>query len=302
MGVERSERGHKGGELMTSYLPVNSVLRSLEVLKILNRQRVSTVNHIHQVTGLPKPTVVRLLETLIAAGYVSREESDKGYRVTSQVAALSCGFHGAPLAVEAGRPWSQELTRVHKWPAAIAVPSGNAVVVCDTTCGESPMAPYHALIYKRMGLVTTALGRAYLAFCPPEERRLTMRLLENSSHPDSKIMVSRGMVEHVIFATQKMQFAERIGLKASDTSSSIAVPIYEHGNGNILATIGITYYTRAVRRKEVIERYVPHLKAASAAITESIVRMKTALEAEKAACSGREKPRPAMPSEIPECA
>src|SRR5690606_25447673 len=145
---------------MASYMPVNSVLRSLEVLRILNRQRVSSVDLIHQLTGLPKPTIVRLLETLIAAGYVSKEVRDKGYRVTSQVNALSCGFHGAPLAVEAGRPWAQELTRVHKWPAAIAVPDGNAVLVCDTTSGESPMAPYHGLIHKKLGLITKALGRA----------------------------------------------------------------------------------------------------------------------------------------------
>ncbi|MGV0816632.1 helix-turn-helix domain-containing protein [Martelella sp. AMO21009] len=266
---------------MNSYMPVNSVLRSLEVLKILNRQRVSSVDHIHRVSGLPKPTVVRLLETLIEAGYVSKRESDKGYRVTSQVAALSCGFHGAPLAVEAGRPWAQELTRVHKWPVAIAVPNGNAVMVCDTTCGESPMAPYHALIYKRMGLVTTALGRAYLAFCPPEERRLTMQLLKNSSHPDSEIMELSDMVDHVIRVTQKMRFAERIGVKASEPSSSVAVPIYGHDEGKILATIGMTYYTRAVRREDVLKRYVPQLKAASSAITESIKRMSNALDAER---------------------
>ncbi|MAU22145.1 MAG: IclR family transcriptional regulator [Martelella sp.] len=271
---------------MNSYLPVNSVLRSLEVLKILNRQRVSSVDHIHRVSGLPKPTVVRLLETLIEAGYVSKRESDKGYRVTSQVAALSCGFHGAPLAVEAGRPWAQELTRVHKWPVAIAVPNGNAVMVCDTTCGESPMAPYHALIYKRMGLVTTALGRAYLAFCPPEERRLTMQLLKNSSHPDSEIMELSDMVDHVIRVTQKMRFAERIGVKASEPSSSVAVPIYGHDEGKILATIGMTYYTRAVRREDVLKRYVPQLKAASAAITESIKRMSNALDTERAEWPG----------------
>lgn len=279
---------------MTSYAPVNSVLRTLEVLKILNRQRVSSVDHIHQVTHLPKPTIVRLLETLIAAGYVSKEDRDKGYRITSQVTALSCGFHGAPLAVEMGRPWAQELTRVHRWPAAIAVPDGNAVVVCDTTCHDSPMAPYHALINKRMGLVNTALGRAYLAFCPPEERRLTMRLLETSSHPDDRIMGSPGMVEQLIRSTQKNQFAERMGSMTSDQSSSVAVPIYEYGKSKILATIGMTYYTSAVRRDDVVNRYVPHLRKASAAISESIVRMKQTLEAEKAACSEEfdERPRP----------
>jgi len=276
---------------MTSYLPVNSVLRAFEVLKILNRQRVSSVDHIHQVSRLPKSTIVRLLETLMAAGFVSKEERDKGYRITSQVAALSCGFHGAPLVVEAGRPWTQELTRVHHWPVAIAVPDGNAVVVCDTTCGEAPMAPYHALIYKRLGLVTMALGRAYLAFCQSEERRLTMQLLETSLHPDSKMMDSPGMIDQLIGQTQKMEFAERDGSTTSDASSSVAVPIFEYGTGKVLATIGMTYYTSAVRRDDVLQRYVPHLKAAAAAISESIARMATALEAEKAACA-----KPRLPS------
>lgn len=270
---------------MTSYMPVNSVLRSLDVLKVLNRQRVSSIEQIHQATALPKPTIVRLLETLIVAGYVSKEERDKGYRVTSQVNALSCGFHGAPLAVEAGRPWTQELTRVHKWPAAIAVPDGNAVVVYDTTCGESPMAPYHAIIHKRLGLVSMALGRAYLAFCPPEERRLTMRLLETSSHPDSDLMGAPGHIEQLIRTSQCAQFAERSGARTNEASSSVAVPIYELGKGNVLATIGITYYSSAVSREEIVEKYVPHLQAASAGISETIVRLTAALEAKKAAAT-----------------
>lgn len=271
---------------MTSYLPVNSVLRSLEVLKILNRQRVSSVEHIHQQTGLPKPTIVRLLETLMAAGYVSKEERERGYRVTSQVNALSCGFHGAPLAVEAGRPWAQELTRVYKWPAAIAVPDGNAVVVCDTTSGESPMTPYHGLINKRLGLVTKALGRAYLAFCPAEERRLTMRLLQTSDHPDREIMKSPGVIEQLIRTTQRTRFAERVSATVDDASSSVAVPIYEHGKRKILATIGLTYYTSAVRREDVLDNYVPHLQAASAGISETIARMNQTLEEDKMRSAG----------------
>src|SRR5690606_29472148 len=62
-------------------------------LVVLNQQCVSTVHDIHRATGMPKPTIVRLLETLIAAGFVSRIPDGKGYQVTSQVSALSCGFH-----------------------------------------------------------------------------------------------------------------------------------------------------------------------------------------------------------------
>lgn len=258
---------------MTSYLPVTSVLRSLDILKVLNRQSVTSVSQLHRMTGLPKPTIVRLLETLIAARYVSKDENSSGYRVTSAVAELSCGFHGAPLAVEAGRPWLQKLTRDLKWPAAIAVPDGSAVVVYDTTCGDSPMSPYHANIHKRLGLISMPLGRAYLAFSAPEEQRLIMRLLQTSDHPDSHLMNAPGLIEQLLNASKCENFAERVGGEANHVSSGVAVPIFNEAYNKVLATIGITYYTSAVRRKEVVGTYVPHLRAAAAGIRETIIRL-----------------------------
>ena len=70
---------------MPSFPPVQSVQRALALLIELNRQRVTSVGELHQRTGLPKPTIVRLLETLIAR--VSRRATSRlgGYQVTSQV-------------------------------------------------------------------------------------------------------------------------------------------------------------------------------------------------------------------------
>ncbi|MBL4811054.1 MAG: helix-turn-helix domain-containing protein [Rhodobacteraceae bacterium] len=272
MGKDHLEKP-KGVHRVASYQPVNSVLRSLDVLKVLNRYSVVSVNQIHQLTNLPKPTIVRLLETLIAAGYAVKDKNGRGYRVTSQVSELSCGFHGAPMAVEAGRPWSQKLTRELKWPAAIAVPDGNAVVVYDTTCGDSPMSPYHANIHKRLGLISMPLGRAYLAFCSPEEQRLTMQLLNSSTHPDSDLMNAPGLIEQLLSTSKTAQFSERVGGEANHVSSGVAVPIYDETRNKVLATIGITYYTTAVRRKEIVEIYVPRLQAAAAGIRETIIRL-----------------------------
>lgn len=49
---------------------VNSVIRALKVLEALNRLRATSLETLHQATGLPKATLVRLLETLTGAGYV----------------------------------------------------------------------------------------------------------------------------------------------------------------------------------------------------------------------------------------
>ena len=157
--------------------PVESVRRAIHLLHELNRQRVSSVRHLHHATGLPKPTIVRLLDTLIALGYVVNDRRQGGYQVTSLVRSLSAGFHGDPLVVEAARPWAIAFTRKFHWPVAIAVLDRDAVVVRFSTIPDSPVSPFHATINMRLQLMSRALGRAYIAFCPPSERNLLLDML-----------------------------------------------------------------------------------------------------------------------------
>src|ERR1700679_3999345 len=49
---------------------VPSVVRALHLLRLVNEQRGLTQQDIHVLSGLPKPTVFRLLQTLKHEGYV----------------------------------------------------------------------------------------------------------------------------------------------------------------------------------------------------------------------------------------
>jgi DNA-binding IclR family transcriptional regulator len=84
---------------MSSGSPVESVRRAFALLEELNRQRINSVQHLHEVTALPKSTIVRLLETLRLLGYVGNDPRQGGYQVTSGVRTLSSGFHGVLAAV-----------------------------------------------------------------------------------------------------------------------------------------------------------------------------------------------------------
>jgi IclR family transcriptional regulator, mhp operon transcriptional activator len=57
---------------MTSFRPVIALSRGLEVLRVINQERQSTVGSLHKATGLNKATIVRMLETLEHEGYVVR--------------------------------------------------------------------------------------------------------------------------------------------------------------------------------------------------------------------------------------
>jgi IclR family mhp operon transcriptional activator len=239
---------------MPSFPPVQSVQRALALLAELNRQRVTSVGELHQRTGLPKPTIVRLLETLIAEGFAASDSRLGGYQVTSKVAALSSGFHGAPMVIEAARPWAIELTRKLKWPAAVAVLQEDAVFVRFSTIADSPVSPFHATINMRLSLISRALGRAYLAYCPKEERQLLVRMLSASDHAEDRLKNLARVVQQLVRSTRSRGFAERDPNVEPRNSGTIAVPIMAHRV--VLATLGLTYFRSAVRRSILLDTLV----------------------------------------------
>jgi IclR family mhp operon transcriptional activator len=84
---------------------------------------------------------------------------------------LSSGYHGAPLFIESAKEISQKLTQDIRWPAALATLEQISMVVRLNTIPDSPLVHTHSTLQKRLGLLVRAHGRAYLAYCPEEERR-----------------------------------------------------------------------------------------------------------------------------------
>jgi IclR family mhp operon transcriptional activator len=251
--------------------PVQSVLRALSLLKELNRQRNTTVDQLHRATRLPKPTIMRLLGTLTVAGLVTKGERGIGYRVTSEVASLSSGFHGGPLVAEAGRPWASDLTRRFRWPAAIAVADQGRIAISVSTMADSAVSPFHATVGVRFSLVTRALGRAYLAFCPDAERRILMRMLAASSDPEDNPPNLERVVQAMIAMVRRQGYAQRDPKVEPRSSNTVAVPIMM--GDSVVGTIGLSYFRSAVSYAALTGELVPALQQASREITASMERL-----------------------------
>jgi IclR family mhp operon transcriptional activator len=250
------------------------VLRALTILKELNRQRNTTVDQLHRSTGLPKPTIMRLLGTLATAGLVTKAERGLGYHVTSDVMQLSAGFHGGPLVAEAGRPWAADLTRRLRWPAVIAVPVHGRVAVSVSTITDSAVSPFHATVGVSFSLVTRAIGRAYLAFCPDSERRILMRLLAASPDPEDNPPNLVRVVQAMITTVRRQGYAERDPNAEPRSSNTVAVPI--RLGDTIAGTLGLSYFRSVVSHAALVGELVPALNKASQEITASMERLQQA--------------------------
>ncbi|MGG5890170.1 DNA-binding transcriptional regulator [Falsiroseomonas sp. HC035] len=266
-----ADRLGPGGDGPLTEAPVQSVLRALSILRELNRQQNTTVDQLHRATGLPKPTVLRLLGTLAGAGLVMKGERGIGYRVTSDVQALSAGLQGGPLVVEAGRPWAAELTRRLRWPAAIAVRDGGRIAIRLSTAASSPVSPFHATIGMRHSLVTRALGRAYLGCCPEAERHDLLRLLAASTDPEDHPPGLERVVRMIVAMVRRQGYALRDPNVEPRSSNTVAVPI-RLGDA-VAGTIGLSFFRSAISRQALVEELVPALQQASREISAAMLRL-----------------------------
>src|SRR5262249_60186122 len=69
---------------MANPAAIEPVRRSFAVLEALSRRRTSTLSVLVAETGLPRPTVVRLLHTLMALGYAQPLSRLQAYRLTAR--------------------------------------------------------------------------------------------------------------------------------------------------------------------------------------------------------------------------
>ncbi|MBS0247581.1 MAG: DNA-binding transcriptional regulator [Proteobacteria bacterium] len=247
---------------------VEAAARTLRLLEELNRHRVVSLATLHKTTSLPKSTLVRLLKSLCVMGYVVNDRRQGGYAVASRVKSLSNGFRGDPLVVEAARPWAIAFTRQHQWPVAIAVRDGLSMAIRFSTIPDSPVSPFHATVNTRLSLLGRALGRAYVAFCPSQERRDLIDMLTKSPEAEDAPARDRARTLAMLSAVRRQGHAERDPLVEPRSSGTIAVPIIV--DNKVLATAGMTYFKSAVRPEEIAARYVPAMTALGSSIATSV--------------------------------
>lgn len=255
---------------MASFAPVRSVVRAVDVLLALNRQPVCSLDLLHQQTRIPKPTLVRMLETLQGRGLVVHAPQYGAYSLASGIKTLSAGYHGEPRIVEAASAPANALTRKIKWPLAVAVPDYDAVVVRYSTIPDSPLSLLHSTINMRLSLVGRAMGRAYLAFCGREERRALLDILNLSSSEEDASAKDRPAMLATLKKIRQQGYALRApGIRP--VSGTLALPVMD--GGRVVATIGMTWIASAVSNEQAVERYLDPLQELSSHISARLANL-----------------------------
>jgi IclR family mhp operon transcriptional activator len=243
---------------------VQPVIRSLRVLEALNDENVSSLARLHKTTGLPKPTLVRLLDTLIAAGYVHRVSRQTGYRLAERVLRLSSGFRYADLVVEAARPFLSALTAEHKWAVSLATCDGDTMLVRASTLQESPLAIDPAYINRRIPMLMTAVGRAYIAFCPQAERDAILATLRASEGTFDAVARDEQFLGSLFQDIRCKGYASTAPFPG-EQAMGLAVPLMQ--GEKVIACMTLRYFSSAMSEQEAARRYLAPMQKAARSIS-----------------------------------
>ena len=237
---------------------VRSLERGLALLVALNRRPLASVCDLANDTRLPRPTVYRLLDTLSKAGFVRVDSATDRYRPTHGVRSLSDGFLDDEWVTEIAAPMMAEFTRKHVWPVSLFTFEAGKMLVRDTTHRMSALSIDYGMVGKRMGMLRTAGGLAYLAFCPDNERKVILDLLAQSNEPDDQPAREVHMLEGLFKSIRADGYATQervINPKAASISVPIIVGQKVHG------CMSLIFIASAITMSEVQTKLLPPLQA-----------------------------------------
>jgi IclR family mhp operon transcriptional activator len=154
---------------MPSYEPVRAIQRGLAVLRAISEHGPLTIAELVSRCNFPQPTVVRMLETLVAEGYVYRQAGKSTFLVTGRTLALSRGFDSESCLLEIAAPIVDQMHIQIGWPSNLAVFDRDAMVIVYSNRASLGLSlPGRA--GARNPLMATGVGLVTLAFMPEEER------------------------------------------------------------------------------------------------------------------------------------
>lgn len=124
--------------------------------------RPLTNGEISRLTGIPKPTLTRVIASLVRLGYLKPSLEADHYELSARTVQLARAFLDSVDVRAAARPHLAELAEFAGASSFLAVRDGPDMVLVETMRSRSAPVSLRSEVGTRLSLATSALGRAWL--------------------------------------------------------------------------------------------------------------------------------------------
>jgi IclR family mhp operon transcriptional activator len=242
---------------------MRSVERTIAVLLALNSLEKCSISNLEKATGISRPALYRIVETLVQMGYVYRGPTDTEYELTYRVRLLSHRFKEELWVTQVASPVIEKLQSRVIWPVDICTFSDNAMLMRETTRSASPLSIDHLGGGVRFAMHNTAVGRAYLAFCSEAERSLILQNLSQLHTATGASESGGASIEKWIKRAQQKGYGERYR-EVYDSTGAIAIPVMIEGR--VFCCLSLAFIASVLTPDKAAENYLEQMKMAAAEI------------------------------------
>jgi IclR family mhp operon transcriptional activator len=259
-------------EPASSYRHCQSLVKGLDILAALNRRTSgsASITELGRMTGLHRTTIKRLLETLRQEGYVESDATTNLYRLTFRVQTLSYGFRDNVQISEIAWPQMRAISKSLVWPCSLVSLEGDEMVVRVSTRSYSPLSFHPGMPGRRMPLLTTAAGRAYLAFAPEQEQKLLLDMLRERTDTNAAHAQDARFIRTLLSETRQRGYALNRGeWDVEPRFGGVAVPL--KFQDRVLACLNVIFLGSAVKDEAALSGIASELLAHASIIEQAFV-------------------------------
>lgn len=173
---------------------VSALDRGMALLACFDEARRSLgPTELSRLTGIPRPSVVRLAATLLARRWLQTEPGGERYMLGPGVVSLARIYLSGLDVRAAARPVMQALADRFGASVHLAVDDGEALVLIEACRAREAMWTTRLDVGSRVPLATSALGRAWLAEGPADVRDERLARLAAAHDPTTWPAVEAGV-------------------------------------------------------------------------------------------------------------
>lgn len=258
---------------------IDALERGLITLKTLQELQAASLHDLHLHTGIAKATLLRILLTLERQGLIWQRLADGLFRPSYTLQARARRLDRVDHVIECAVTELDQLQERILWPSDLAVRRGTTMTLCESNRTRSYFVVNRDKLGYEINMLRSAVGRAYLAFCPDEERETILDALRAGARPGDERAHDRRYVRQLLNETRRLGYGarertfggayEKSRAQYNDGLSALAVPIAAP-DGSVAACINIVWIERLFKVEEMATRHLGDLQAAAARIAERI--------------------------------
>jgi DNA-binding IclR family transcriptional regulator len=126
-------------------------------------------------TGLSRPTVTRLCQTLVDSGFLERDRSARAYRLAAPVLSLAHAMRTGSPVLAAAAPLMRAEAEKRRINVGLAVADRDEMVYLESVRSSRRVSWRNVVAGQRVPIELTSLGRAWLAAAPQAQRAALFR-------------------------------------------------------------------------------------------------------------------------------